>query len=191
MATTSKPIPKTPVKKPAVVKGAKTVAVKAVKVARSREDIMTDVCVLLEAGGSLNAAVAQVPDAKLRTVLDWTNNFPELAVQYAQARARGYQLLADDIIAISDEVEVACNYKGDDITLQLDATAIARNRLRVDTRKWMLSKMLPKIYGDKVTTELTGSNGGPIQIAAMNLKNISDAELNQMQELLNRSGEDK
>ena len=25
-----------------------------------------------------------------------------------------------------------------------------RNRLRVDTRKWLLSKALPKIYGDRL-----------------------------------------
>jgi hypothetical protein len=29
-----------------------------------------------------------------------------------------------------------------------------RDRLRVDTRKWLLSKALPKIYGDKVEHQL-------------------------------------
>jgi hypothetical protein len=33
----------------------------------------------------------------------------------------------------------------------------------VDTRKWLLSKMLPKVYGDKLQAELTGANGGPVQ----------------------------
>jgi hypothetical protein len=41
----------------------------------------------------------------------------------------------------------------------------------------MLSKMLPKVYGDKITQEHTGSNGGPIALAAVDLKNLSDAEL--------------
>lgn len=44
-----------------------------------------------------------------------------------------------------------------------DHDHVSRSRLRVDTRKWMLSKMLPKIYGDKTTTELTSPNGGPIK----------------------------
>ena len=34
---------------------------------------------------------------------------------------------------------------------------IEHRRLQVDTRKWMLSKMLPKVYGDKQQVEVTGS----------------------------------
>ncbi len=37
-----------------------------------------------------------------------------------------------------------------------------RSRLMVDTRKWLLSKALPKIYGDKL--ELGGANGGPLVV---------------------------
>jgi hypothetical protein len=157
-----------------------------VKARRSRESIMADVCDLLSAGGSLQGACRQIEDAKFQTILDWVEKYPELAVHYAQARARGYQLLADEIITISDEAEVAANYKGEDVTLQLDATAIARNRLRVDTRKWMLSKMLPKVYGEKLTTEITGSGGGPVTIAAVDLKNLSDSELANMQAMLSK-----
>lgn len=47
-----------------------------------------------------------------------------------------------------------------------DSTAVQRNRLRVDARKWLLSKMAPKKYGDKVTQEHTGANGGAIQVAS-------------------------
>ena len=34
---------------------------------------------------------------------------------------------------------------------------------QIDTRKWLLSKALPKIYGDKLTAELTGKDGQPLQ----------------------------
>lgn len=36
-------------------------------------------------------------------------------------------------------------------------------RVEIDARKWFASKFLPKQYGDKLTTELTGADGGPIQ----------------------------
>lgn len=36
-------------------------------------------------------------------------------------------------------------------------------RVEIDARKWFASKFLPKQYGDKLTTEHTGANGGPIQ----------------------------
>lgn len=47
-----------------------------------------------------------------------------------------------------------------------DATAVARNRLRVDARKWLASRMAPKKYGDKIQAEHSGPNGGVIQVAS-------------------------
>mgnify|MGYP000917457764 FL=1 len=69
--------------------------------------------------------------------------------------------LADEILNISDEADVEVRYDGEDTRLDLSATAVARNRLRVDTRKWMLSKMLPKVYGDKI--EVKGDPDNPLQ----------------------------
>lgn len=90
----------------------------------------------------------------VQTVLDWTEANAEFAGQYARARARGYQHLADEIIEISDDSS------GDVIETEngprLDAEFVARSRLRVDSRKWMLAKMLPKVYGDKIEHEHKG-----------------------------------
>lgn len=36
-------------------------------------------------------------------------------------------------------------------------------RVEIDARKWFASKFLPKRYGDRVTNELTGPNGGPVE----------------------------
>jgi hypothetical protein len=62
--------------------------------------------------------------------------------QYARARDIGYLLIAEDILIISDTP--VSTERGD----QVD-----RSRLRVDSRKWLLSKALPKIYGDKQRVE--------------------------------------
>ena len=101
-----------------------------------------------------------------------------------------YELLADEIVAIADE-----NYTTDEhgVKERLSSEAIQRNRLRVDTRKWMLAKMLPKVYGDhtKVTNEHTGKDGGPIQLAAVDLRGLSDSELDDMQRLLDKVGSDE
>jgi len=119
-----------------------------------------EVCIELEDGASLRAAAATVGESA-RTILNWTKSNPEFLTQYTRAREIGYLQLADAILNISDEVDVEAKYDGDDVRLELNATAVARNRLRVDTRKWMLSKMLPKIYGDKL--ELSGDPSSPIQ----------------------------
>ena len=96
------------------------------------------------------------------TVLRWLDN-PEnsdFLEQYTRTRARAYESLAEEIIEISDETTVEASHDGETVVLDLSATAVARNRLRVDTRKWMLAKMLPKKYGDQLT--LRGDADAPL-----------------------------
>lgn len=111
------------------------------------QDKANRICERLAKGESLRKA-AEAEDTAHSTVLLWVKEHKDFADQYARAREIGYQLLADEIVEISDD--------GSNDTYQTEngpATnhdVIARSRLRVDTRKWMLSKMLPKVYGDKL-----------------------------------------
>lgn len=154
-----------------------------------REAITELVCSELALGKSLRSILdADDKLPSVRSFLDWVAADSFLATQYARARAAQYELLADEIVAIADE-----NYTTDEhgVRERLSSEAIQRNRLRVDTRKWMLAKMLPKIYGDKQIQEVTGKDGGPIQLAAVDLRNLSDSELDDMQRLLDKVGSDE
>lgn len=124
------------------------------------QDKADEICILLEDGLSLRKAAESVGESA-RTVLNWTKSNPEFLTQYTRSREIGYLQLADSILNIADEAEVEAKYDGEDVKLDLSPTAVARNRLRVDTRKWMLSKMLPKIYGDKIA--LSGDAENPIK----------------------------
>lgn len=124
------------------------------------QDTADKVCRLLEDGKSLRAAAAEAGTTH-STILAWAKDNSAFSNQYTCAREVGYKLLADELLSISDEKDVQVRYDGEDTTLDLSPTAIARNRLRVDTRKWLLSKMLPKIYGDKL--ELSGDADNPLQ----------------------------
>jgi hypothetical protein len=62
--------------------------------------------------------------------------------------------MADELIEIAD---ADCTVDG-----KPDNALVQQARLRVDTRKWILSKMLPKRYGDRVTTEVTGDPNAPL-----------------------------
>ena len=105
------------------------------------------VCARLTEGLSLRKSAA-VCGVSAPTVLDWCDANPAFAEQYARARARGYQLLADEIIEISDDSsgDIIATEHGE----KVDSEFVARSRLRVDSRKWMLAKMLPKVYGEKI-----------------------------------------
>lgn len=120
------------------------------------QEMADHICALLAEGKSLRAVCREPGMPSPSTVLGWAEDpESEFGKQYAGARARGYQLLADDILEISDDSsgDVIVDDEGNERT---DAERVARSRLRVDSRKWMLSKMLPKVYGDKLTTEVTG-----------------------------------
>jgi hypothetical protein len=94
------------------------------------------------------------------TVCLWAITNDEFAEQYARARRIQAELLADEIIALSDD-----DSKDVSGELQMpNGVAVQRSRLSVDTRKWYLSKVLPKVYGDKVLNEHTGKDGGALQI---------------------------
>lgn len=64
--------------------------------------------------------------------------------------------MAEEIVEISD-VGNKNPDNGED-----SKNAIARARLRVDTRKWLMSKMAPKKYGDKL--ELAGDAKAPLTV---------------------------
>jgi hypothetical protein len=85
-------------------------------------------------------------------VRKWALERPDFGVKYARARAIGYELLADEVIAIGD-ASIYHNGAPDNALVQ-------QARLRSDNRKWMLSKMLPKVYGDKI--ELSGDANAPL-----------------------------
>ena len=116
------------------------------------QQIADAVCERLAAGESLRKA-CDAEGAKAPTILLWANEYEAFAEQYAQARARGYLLLADELVEIADDSKND-SYTDENGNVRVDQEVVARSRLRLDTRKWMLSKMLPKVYGDKL--ELAG-----------------------------------
>ena len=58
------------------------------------------------------------------------------------------------------------------VSLMRDGSWLNRSRLRVDTRKWLMSKMLPRKYGDKMA--LTGGDGGPIVVQTISYDDAKD-----------------
>lgn len=110
------------------------------------EELAARICERLATGESLRK-ICDDPEMPARsTVRAWALDNKDFSDQYARAREIGWTDIAEDLLDIADD-------KGGDAQ---------RDRLRVDTRKWLLSKMLPKVYGDKNTTEVTGPNGGPL-----------------------------
>ncbi|GAO43780.1 hypothetical protein [Flavihumibacter petaseus] len=88
------------------------------------------------------------------TVRKWINEDREgFLGRYTRAREEQADLLAEEIVGISDEVSRK---------KALSHEAVAAARLRMDARKWVASKLKPKKYGDKIdhTTDGESLNKG-------------------------------
>lgn len=84
------------------------------------------------------------------TVNRWRHRFPEFRTQYAQAKCEQADLLAEECLDIADDdtFDTVTKYNKDGSEYDACNTEfIARSRLRVDTRKWLAAKLLPKQYG--------------------------------------------
>lgn len=115
----------------------------------------------------LKKEIDKCPD--LSIVMDWLKEDEVFAEQYARAKADQCMLMAEEIIDISDDssLDVAFTDEGKPF---VDRENINRSRLRVDTRKWLLSKLVPKKYGDYMRSDINMD-------ANINMRSMPDAEL--------------
>jgi hypothetical protein len=80
------------------------------------------------------------------TVYGWMKSEPNFARAYAQAHEDRTDTIADDIIEIADEVAGTDNI-----------AAVQAAKLRIETRKWIASKLKPQKYGEKQLVETSGN----------------------------------
>jgi hypothetical protein len=84
----------------------------------------------------------------------WVDEDAILAENYTRAREDLIELMANEVLELSDK----------DVGLQPDGkkdwAAVQKHKLQVDTRKWLLSKLAPKKYGDKL--EVSGDPSSPL-----------------------------
>ncbi len=125
------------------------------------------ICERLAAGESLRAICRDDGMPPESTVRGWVlDDVQGFSAQYARARDIGLDALAEETLAIADTpVEGVRREESDDGYKEVREDMLGHRKLQVDTRKWLLSKLAPKKYGDKTSMELTGANGGPVQIS--------------------------
>lgn len=115
-------------------------------------------CARLSNGESLSKICREEDSPSKTSVFRWLRANEEFRNQYARAREEQAEHFADELIEIADDTS-------NDVTGELcmpNSVAVQRAKLRVDTRKWIASKLLAKKYGDKL--QHTGSDGeGPVQ----------------------------
>ncbi len=120
------------------------------------------ICKLLASGVTLTQICKREGMPAIATVLKWAQDeklpFYE---QYARARDLGYSLMASQLLDIADDGHndwMTIETRGGAEIEVVNREAIQRSELRVNTRKWLLSKALPKLYGDKLDVKHDASD---------------------------------
>lgn len=109
------------------------------------------ICDRLSDGESLKAICTDPAMPGRSTVFQWLALHPEFADMYARAREEQAETMAAEIVGIADEEKYEkIEVEGVLVGVRFDSTAVSRNKLRVDARKWVAAKLKPRVYGDKV-----------------------------------------
>lgn len=128
--------------------------------------IAETICELLASGMSLREVCRSDDMPHESTVRLWAMQDRDgFSTHYARAREIGYQMMADELLEIADDAKndwMERNSEGEPGYV-LNGEHVQRSRLRLDTRKWMLSKVLPKVYGDKQTIDNTHDISDPMK----------------------------
>lgn len=79
------------------------------------------------------------------TFTNWVNADKELFAKYDNAKEEQLKYLAEQIIDIAD-----------------NGTDSNRDKLRIESRKWLLSKLDRKKYGEQITQDISIKNEAPL-----------------------------
>lgn len=119
----------------------------------------------LAEGESLRSICEANPDLPDRsTILRWQHDNEDFAAKCARAREFGAESHYDDMAQIeTDVLSGALEPKAANVVLA--------------NKRWRLEKLKPRVFGARVAHEVTGANGGPLEVATIDVANMSDSAL--------------
>lgn len=126
------------------------------------------ICARLAGGETLSRICQTVGMPARQTVLRWRRDNPTFSAEYSLARVDAMECMADEILDISDDSTLDMVTKRDPKGREFEAVDhenIQRDRLRVDTRKFLMSKVARHIYGDKVEHEHSGAVAHTVELS--------------------------
>lgn len=125
------------------------------------------ICEHVACGMSLRKVCEQPGFPHISNVLRWLADEEKAAFrdQYARAREAQADAMAEDLVDLHEKAWVPVMIG--DAPLIIDGKPVmtvnkasaAAVRLEAENKKWLMGKLKPKKYGDKITQEHTGAGG--------------------------------
>lgn len=129
------------------------------------ESLVDEILERIMSGESVNAICSEPGMPARKSFYMWIIEDDKLRERYESALNARVHSMSEDLLDIADAA-VPTTPMG-----TTDTGAVAKQRLQVDTRKWLLSKLVPKKYGDRVDhTSSDGSMSPPQAIEIVHVK---------------------
>lgn len=142
------------------------------------QDLADKICEQLALGKSLRTVCKSDDMPCLATIYKWLREKADFSEQYAKAKEDGTDAIAEEMFDIADDGtnDFMTIRKGDHSYNVENKEVTNRSRLRVDVRKWYLSKIKPKKYGEKMDVT---SEGKAIKGNTIIFKDFSDETISE------------
>lgn len=130
------------------------------------------ICEMLTSGISATRIAKQI-DVSVGTLLNWIDDDITRSARVREARMRSAKYWDEKAEEVIREAP--------------DKFELERARELAHHYRWRAKAIAPRDYGDRVTQEHTGKDGAPITMATVDMRNLSDKELENMQALLTKA----
>lgn len=144
----------------------------------TKEQTFESIIAEIENGRSLRQTLQLEDMPSSSTFFKWLDDDELKSKRYARAREIRAEGILDEMFEIADDGsnDYMTITKGDIEYNVEDREVTSRSKLRIDTRKWALSKMNPKRFGDR--TDIT-SGGKPLQPTAPSIIQVEIIQPNE------------
>lgn len=125
------------------------------------EALSDKICAQLAAGDSMRTVAKSDGMPAMATMFRWLRDIPSFREQYEKAKEEAADAFAEEILDIADDGTndwMIRHGKDDQESWQLNGEHVQRSRLRIDSRKWIASKLKPKKYGEKIDHTTNGKD---------------------------------
>jgi hypothetical protein len=130
-----------------------------------------EICERLAGGESLLSICKDDGLPPQSVVFQWLSKNAEFAENYARARQFWAHSEFERMMQIADTPQsgvITTVKDGKEEVKTLDMTD--HRRLQVDTRKWALARMFPKVYGDRINQAISGADGETLKIEVTGIR---------------------
>ena len=145
------------------------------------EDTFNYICKEIEKGRSLRSVLREDNMPSSSTFFNWFKDDEPKTKQYAYAVEQRAEMIFEDILAIADKSDEDVIIDENGIP-QTNHDVINRSRIRIDARKWMLGKMNPRRYSDKLDLTSGGEkiqNPSVISVEIVKNEDTSDTSISE------------